>query len=81
MKTQKNTRSVQVEWINDLKIIAQYICDNEDYRQQWIETIKEEGWEYGKQSLYYLSKKSLAFSLQGFETKMLKELVESLIQE
>ena len=73
-------KPIRMEMINDLKIIAQYICDNEDYRQQWIETVKEEGFEYGKNSLYYLAKKSLAFSLVGFELKMAKELIESLIE-
>lgn len=73
-------KPVRVSMVRDLQTIAQYICDNEDYRQQWIETIKEEGWEYGKQSLYYLSKKSLAFSLQGFELKMAKELISDLIE-
>lgn len=75
------TKPVRVGMINDLKTIAQYIIDNEDYRQQWIETIKEEGFEYGKQSLYYIARKSLESNLMGFETKMLKELVSELIEQ
>lgn len=74
-------KPIRVCTVRDLQTIAQYIVDNEDYRQQWIETIKEEGFEYGKQSLYYIARKSLESNLMGFETKMLKELVSELIEQ
>lgn len=74
-------KPVRVGMINDLKIIAQHIADNDIYREEWIETVKECGFDYGKNSLYYLARKSLESNLMGFELKIAKELIESLIQE
>ena len=79
MKQVKNTRSIKVETLKALQAIAEHIAENETYKMEWIETVKDEGFEYGKNSLYYLAKKSLSFSdTLNFELKMLKELVSEL---
>ena len=62
MKAVKNTRSVNVETLKDLQAIVEYISENERYQKDWIETVKDEGWEYGKKSLYYVAKKTLSKS-------------------
>ena len=79
MKTVKNTRSIKVETLKALQAIAEHVAENEHYKLEWVETVKDEGFEYGKNSLYYLAKKSLTFSDSlNFEAKMLKELISEL---
>lgn len=48
--------------LNDLKSIALYISENETYKTDWIEAVKDEGWKYGRKSLYYMAKKALSKS-------------------
>jgi DNA-dependent RNA polymerase auxiliary subunit epsilon len=79
MKLTKNSRSVNVETLKALQEIAQYVSENEWYQLEWLGTVKDEGWEYGKKSLYYLAKKSLSnLSGRDFEKEMAVEFCQTV---
>lgn len=51
--------SFPISTVSNMKQVVEHIVENESYKQDWIETIEAEGWEYGKKALYYMAKKSL----------------------